>query len=744
MLRLARLPLDILFLTVDVTRTLAWDVHQQVLRRLRIPVGDHDPLHRENDFLSNGAPGCARASKYGSLRVFRLLCPFAQRTAAGEVSCAFQATDPQDTYWPSWPRKAALALGLTAFWLAIAGGAMALSRGPSVDRQPDELDPRRTQVATAPRAERGESQPHAPRPTPSPRPQSQQPDIVKRSVASPKDGRAAGGQTSSTPHGESPGETGMQDAKARVKAQRFVESGDGYFKKERYMEALIEYKNATRGDPTNAAAWLGLGRSYLRLERNPREALYALEKAVQIDPTLADGYRDLATIALAQRDAKRAVLHARKLRELRPTDREAATILSSCLYAAGDRDAAVAEMAVATELPTATADTFASAGELHLRRNAPEEAEASCRRALELDPKHTNARVYLACSLRRQGKLNEARQELDVALKDDAESTSVVIELAELLVAEREVDAAITTLEELTRREPKLYDSRARLAELLIASRRTADGVAVAKHVLKERPRHVASHLVLSRTFLAKRLDNMALDHCEKALAVDSRNAKARTLKGRICLAKKQYEEARHQFEIALQTAPRDFTARMLLGQAHRALGQLDQAKACFRTVAEQYPKSPRPHLQLGDIEVLRKLPEAAILCYEEALKRAPNSPIAANNIASLLLECDRDVDRAYQLASDTRKRFPWHGMVSDTYGWACYKKGAYEKAVEALSFATTRLPRQPSVRYHYGMALYRAGNLGKAKEELGAALRLSKEFEGAAEAKEALAEMGK
>ena len=47
-------------------------------------------------------------------------------------------------------------------------------------------------------------------------------------------------------------------------------------------------------------------------------------------------------------------------------------------------------------------------------------------------------------------------------------------------------------------------------------------------------------------------------------------------------------------------------------------------------------------------------------------------------------------------------------------------------------------------MRYHYGMALFKAGQVEVAEKELAAALELSKEFEGAAEAKQALAKIGK
>ena len=103
-----------------------------------------------------------------------------------------------------------------------------------------------------------------------------------------------------------------------------------------------------------------------------------------------------------------------------------------------------------------------------------------------------------------------------------------------------------------------------------------------------------------------------------------------------------------------------------------------------------------------------------------------------------------QNFDRAHQLTADLRRRFPESPIFADTYGLACYHRGEYQQAIETFAFAAKWRPRRADVRYHYGMALYKAGKIGKAKQELGAALELSQDFEGAAEAKEALAQMGR
>jgi len=464
-----------------------------------------------------------------------------------------------------------------------------------------------------------------------------------------------------------------------------------------------------------------------------------MEKALKQDPTLAEAHRELCKLAFAERDLKRAAEHAKGLKELVPDDPEASLMLAACLDAGGDPVAALKEISAATGQVGAASKTFTAAGDLHLKQRSFEKAEAAYRQAVELDPEDGVPRVGLAASLRAQGKLEEAQQQLDVVLKDEPEHVLATVELAEVQVARREVAAAVKTLEQLTRRELELYGSRARLAELLVRTRRPDAGVAAALQVLKERPRHIESHLVLAQTFLSRGLHTMALEHCDRVLGIDRGNAPARCVRARVYLAKRQHDDSVRELRMALESAPDHFAARMLLGQAYLAADQLEQAKECYETVAKLYPKSPRPHIQLGSIQVRKGLPEAALLHYEEARRRAPDSPVAANNIATLLLDLGTDLDRAYQLASDLKKRFPGFPAASDTYGWACYKRGEYQKAVDSLSYAARRMPRRPDVRYHYGMALYKAGEVKEAREELAAALKLSETFPGAAEAKAVL-----
>ncbi len=65
-----------------------------------------------------------------------------------------------------------------------------------------------------------------------------------------------------------------------------------------------------------------------------------------------------------------------------------------------------------------------------------------------------------------------------------------------------------------------------------------------------------------------------------------------------------------------------------------------------------------------------------------------------------------------------------------------------YLKASSLLKEAAEKLPDNPIVRYHYGMAQQKNGDSAGAKTSLQAALKLSKNFPGADEARKTLKEL--
>ena len=114
----------------------------------------------------------------------------------------------------------------------------------------------------------------------------------------------------------------------------------------------------------------------------------------------------------------------------------------------------------------------------------------------------------------------------------------------------------------------------------------------------------------------------------------------------------------------------------------------------------------------------------------------------AANNLAFLLAEKDKNIDEALELARMAKERSPVDPNIMDTLGWVYYKKGLYDSAISEFNDCLQKLPDNATVIYHLGMAYYKKGDSEKARSNLEKALSLNKKFSGADEAKRVLSEI--
>jgi cellulose synthase operon protein C len=94
-------------------------------------------------------------------------------------------------------------------------------------------------------------------------------------------------------------------------------------------------------------------------------------------------------------------------------------------------------------------------------------------------------------------------------------------------------------------------------------------------------------------------------------------------------------------------------------------------------------------------------------------------SPVFLSNLAWLLLENNKDPNRALTLAQTAYERLPRNTAIADTLGWAYYHKGIYSQAAWLFSDILQTSPDNPLVHYHLGMTLYRQGRVDKAVHHL-------------------------
>jgi tetratricopeptide (TPR) repeat protein len=124
-------------------------------------------------------------------------------------------------------------------------------------------------------------------------------------------------------------------------------------------------------------------------------------------------------------------------------------------------------------------------------------------------------------------------------------------------------------------------------------------------------------------------------------------------------------------------------------------------------------------------------------------LAAEPEHPLAANNLAFLLLEHGGNVDEAVSLAQTARRRLPDNPATADTLAWAFYHKGAYASAIDLLKEALKKTPNNATYNYHLGLAYRKSGDDKMARQHLQRALQLDPENARAADIRKTLTEIG-
>jgi TolB-like protein/Tfp pilus assembly protein PilF len=192
----------------------------------------------------------------------------------------------------------------------------------------------------------------------------------------------------------------------------------------------VEYLGAAlRLDPDSALAWAELSRGYdyqagygwVPLEEGTRRAREAAERAVALQPDLAEAHAMLARIQMSHDwDWKGAEASYRRALELAPALGEALRGAGSLTHCLGRLDEAIALCRRAVEQDPLSTSCYTALGHALRAAGRLPEAEAAFRQALELAPRRTAARMVLALLLLDQGRPDEAlaqaeREEADWA-----------------------------------------------------------------------------------------------------------------------------------------------------------------------------------------------------------------------------------------------------------------------------------------------------------------------------------------
>ena len=146
------------------------------------------------------------------------------------------------------------------------------------------------------------------------------------------------------------------------------------------------------------------------------------------------------------------------------------------------------------------------------------------------------------------------------------------------------------------------------------------------------------------------------------------------------------------------------------------------RAAAMTRAQGQKNDLWPILLFQANALEQAGRWPETKA-ALQEGLAIAPEQPLLLNFLGYAKLERSEDIDAAEAMIRKASDLAPDDASITDSLGWALFKRGKLTEAIDTLQRAAEKDPDQPDIQEHLGDALYKSGRRFEARFAWSAAL---------------------
>lgn len=199
-------------------------------------------------------------------------------------------------------------------------------------------------------------------------------------------------------------------------------------------------------------------------------------------------------------------------------------------------------------------------------------------------------------------------------------------------------------------------------------------------------------------------------------------------------------DEALEAFIRADAAAPNETVVARLLANHYFNLGRYEEALAVLdRPNVNTADQSAEVRYDRGrTLERLGRIEEAEAELWA-ALQMAPDNPLLLNHLGYLWVDSGRRVEQGAEMIARAFAADPRNANVQDSLGWAQYRRGQYDTAVETLEAAVAKQPANAEINDHLGDAYWRVGRIREAGWQWNRVLTLEPEPERRAEVEQKL-----
>lgn len=559
-------------------------------------------------------------------------------------------------------------------------------------------------------------------------------------------------------------------------ANAMLSLGGFYAAQRRWADAEPVFRRAIEVEPKNPATYANLARLYFAQQKNA-EVEQVLVQAKKAMANVPAGYRLLGDFHIATNNKEKSLAEYASLHQQHPDDAAVSKVYAQLLLSS-DRMAEAEQLIqqVQQKNPRDMELQILRAQILLSRDKAPE-AVALLQSAAKAEPNSSVVHFQLGRAFAATGNNSRAEGEWREALR--LSPNYLAAQEAVLSIATQKADwAQVETLaQEMIKNNPAGANGYLHRASAKVGRGDLAGAEADIRSAMERAPQSPVPHIRLGGIKAAQNRNPEAEREFERALELDANSvpalqglimvyqqqklppsravgrasaqvAKAPDQGGHYLLLgaahqlNKELDKAEAHYVKATELEPKNPQGFVALGQLHEQRGSPDGAAAAYQRAIDNAPRQALPHVLLGSLEEKRNNWQRAQQLYEKALQVEPDFPLAANNLAFVLLEHGGSVDQALSYAQVARRGLPNIPNTADTLAWAYYRKGVYASAIDLLKEALEQNPQNAVYHFHIGMAYSKSNDAAKARQHLSRSLELAANSPYAAEIRQTLEQL--
>lgn len=534
--------------------------------------------------------------------------------------------------------------------------------------------------------------------------------------------------------------------------------GNFYRSQKRWPEAEKQFRDALELAPKNPTPYAALA-TLLENEGKRAETEQLLVQAKKAMPDVPEGYRLLGDFYFAVNDLPHATSEYTALFQQHPRDERVEKNYIQLLILSNQLDAASKLNDQFLKNHPNDVDCLILSGQILNARGRPNDAIHPFESALKQDPQNPTAHYNLGITLASTGDTLRATTELQSAIrlrpnmlqayrtlgllatrKGDMEllrqsadgfiSAQPYLPDGYLMRAAsnfaKDVPAAQSDLQKAISIAPQDSRAYAAMAEVLLSQKKYAEADKLFEQSLGKNPRDGQAISGLTQLLLAQKEPTEAAARVRHQIEKEPDDANLYLLLGQVELVQKDYKAAAASLSKALELDPKNINDMLALAAAQNSLGSASEAITLYDQAIQQAPRDVRAYILLAALEESQGQWQGAQQHYQKVLEVQPDNPVAANNLAYLLLQHSGNADLALSLAQTARRGLPDKPNTADTLAWAYIQKGVYPLAIDLLESAVKVEPANSTYHYHLGLAYQKNHNDTQAKAHFVRALQLN------------------